>query len=218
LEEFASVVSHDLRNPLNVAQGRLELARDECDSEHLADVARAHARMEALIDRLLTLSRLGERTSEKEPVDLAGLCEDCWETVPTADATLVTDSDSRLRADRNRLRQLLENLFRNSVEHGSTSPDSQAPEDAVDRSGANITVTVGTTDAGFYVADDGSGIPEDERGRVFEAGDSTTRDGTGLGLSIVERIAEAHGWEIRVTEGPDGGARFEVTGVEFVER
>jgi PAS domain S-box-containing protein len=218
LEEFASVVSHDLRNPLNVAQGRLELARDECESEHLADVARAHDRMEALIDRLLTLSRIGERTTEREPVDIAALSETCWATVPTADATLVTDTNSRLCADRSRLRRLLENLFRNAVEHGSTSPDSQARQDGVMGSDSEVTVTVGDLDRGFYVEDDGPGIPESKRRQVFEAGNSTATGGTGLGLSIVEQIVEAHGWEIRVTDGTDGGARFEVTAVEVIER
>jgi len=66
LEEFASIVSHDLRNPLNVAQGRLELAREEHDSEHLEVVANAHGRMATLIDDLLTLARDGEGVEETE--------------------------------------------------------------------------------------------------------------------------------------------------------
>ena len=53
-----------------------------------------------------------------------------------------------------------------------------------------------------------------ERERVFEAGYTTGEDGTGFGLSIVERVAEAHDWDVGVTESADGGARFEVTGVE----
>ena len=68
---------------------------------------------------------------------------------------------------------------------------------------------------GFYVEDDGPGIAADDRKQVFEAGYSSTREGTGFGLSIVKEIVEAHGWEIRVTEGTNGGARFEITGVEF---
>jgi signal transduction histidine kinase len=70
---------------------------------------------------------------------------------------------------------------------------------------------------GFYVADDGRGIPEEERERVFEPGYSTAADGTGFGLSIVEQIIEQHGCEIRVAESDAGGARFEITGVEFVD-
>jgi len=74
-----------------------------------------------------------------------------------------------------------------------------------------VTVTVGTLPDGFYIEDDGPGIPADEREDVFDAGYSTTEDGTGFGLSIVEEIADAHGWEIRAAEGSNGGVRFEIT-------
>jgi signal transduction histidine kinase len=77
-----------------------------------------------------------------------------------------------------------------------------------------VTVTVGGLPDGFYVADDGEGVPPADRDRVFERG-YTTGDGTGLGLSIVEQIVGAHGWSVRATESEDGGARFEITGVEF---
>jgi signal transduction histidine kinase len=78
-----------------------------------------------------------------------------------------------------------------------------------------VTVTVGDLDRGFYIEDDGPGIPETDREKVFEAGHTTSADGTGFGLSIVKEIVEAHDWEIRITDGTDGGARFEVTGVEI---
>jgi len=200
LDEFASIVSHDLRNPLNVAQGWLDIVREDCDDPHLKDIAQAHDRMNALVDDLLTLARDGDVVSETEVVDLAGLVDSCWRHVETADARIHTDVDRRVRADRSRLAQLLENLLRNAVEHGDGSPE----------------ITVGELDGGFYVADDGPGIPEDEREAVFDPGYSTSGSGTGFGLSIVRQVAEAHGWSVRVTDGPDGGARFEITGVEFV--
>jgi PAS domain S-box-containing protein len=199
LEQFTSVVSHDLRNPLNVATGRLELVRETCDSEHLDAIERAHDRMQALIDDLLLLARTGESITEREPVALATITEDCWQTVDTADATLAVETDRVVRADPTRLRQLFENLIRNSVEHA----------------GPTVTVTVGDCLGGFYVADDGPGIPEENRDQVFESGYSTAEDGTGFGLSIVKQIAGAHGWDVAVTDATDGGARFEFTGVEF---
>ncbi|GAB7008184.1 sensor histidine kinase [Halorubrum trueperi] len=201
LEEFASIVSHDLRNPLNVAQGRLQLANEDCECDHLADVANAHERMETLIENLLTLSRVGKQVSETESVGLAGLAEVCWQTVATADATLVTETEQHLQADRSRLRQLLENLIRNAIDHA----------------GADVTVTVGATETGFYVEDDGPGVSIEERDDVFETGYSTAHDGTGLGLSIVKQIAEAHGWVIHLTDGTHGGARFEVSTSEFTQ-
>jgi PAS domain S-box-containing protein len=200
LEEFASIVSHDLRNPLNVAQGRIQLLSDACDSDHLAEVVTAHDRMEALIEDLLTLSRVGKRVSGMESVALASVAETCWRTVPTADGTLVTDTDRHILADRSRLRQLLENLVRNAVEHG----------------GDQVTVTVGDFEGGFYVEDDGPGVSSNDRAAIFEAGTSTTRTGTGLGLNIAKQVADAHGWWIRCTDGEAGGARFEIGGVEFV--
>jgi signal transduction histidine kinase len=78
-------------------------------------------------------------------------------------------------------------------------------------------VRVGALDDGFYVADDGPGVPPDDREHVFESGYSTSEDGTGFGLAIVEEIASAHGWDVDVVESEDGGARFEVTGVELAE-
>lgn len=195
LDEFASVLSHDLRNPLNVAQGRLELAREEYDSEHLDAIARAHDRMELLIDDLLALAREGVEVAEPESVELASLIENCWQSVDTAAATLVVDSDRTIQADRSRLAQLLENLFRNAVEHG----------------GDDVTITVGDLDDGFYVADDGPGVPETDRDQIFESGYSTNTDGTGYGLSIVQKIVDAHGWNIQATESEAGGAQFEIT-------
>ncbi|MDZ5812030.1 ATP-binding protein [Halorubrum sp. AD140] len=201
LEEFAKVVSHDLRNPLNVATGRLELAREECDSEHLDHVARAHERMNSLIDDLLTLARDGTDIDETGRVPLRELVEACWEGVDTADATLRVDTDRVVRADRSRLRQAIENLVRNAVEHA----------------GEDVTVTVGDVDGGFFVADDGPGIPAADREVVFETGYSTGEDGTGFGLAIVESVAVAHGWDVRVTDADGGGARFEFTGVAVIE-
>jgi PAS domain S-box-containing protein len=201
LERFASVVSHDLRNPLNVATGRLELARETGDLEHLDAVSSALERMETLIDELLALTREGHSEADERVVDLGSLAGECWETVETGRAGIRVESDSRIRADRSRLRQLLENLFRNAAEHG----------------GPDVTVTVGDCEDGFFVADDGTDIPEAERDRVFDPGYTTAESGTGFGLNIVETIADTHGWEVSVTAGPEGGACFEFHDVEQVD-
>jgi PAS domain S-box-containing protein len=216
LEEFASVVSHDLRNPLNVAQGHLDLLQQEWDSDRLDAVSRAHDRMNDLIDDLLTLAREGEEVGDTEAVDLAAITERCWRNVDTDGATIDPRTDRTIRADRSRLQQLLENLVRNSVEHGSTGNRTKSG-DSVEHGSTNdgVTVTVGDLPDGFYVADDGPGIPEADRDRVFDAGYTTSQDGTGFGLRIVEQVVEAHAWDIEVMEGDEGGARFEITGVEF---
>lgn len=201
LEEFASIVSHDLRNPLNVAAGRLELARETRDDDNLEDVARAHARMEALIDDLLALAREGRSVLETEPVAVAAAVADCWCHVETGEATLEVETERSIEADPSRFQRLLENLVRNAVEHA----------------GPDVTVRVGDLTDGIYLEDDGPGIPAEKREAVFETGYTERRDGTGFGLEIVERICDAHGWEVAVTDGTDGGARFELTGLEFAD-
>jgi PAS domain S-box-containing protein len=200
LDEFAGVISHDIRNPLNVAQGRTALLQEESESEHLDPVERALDRIESIIDDTLILARQGNTVGDQETVEMADLVGRCWGMVESPDATLGIADEFAVRGDPDRLQHVFENLFRNAVEHG----------------GNDVTVRVGRDGAdGLYVADDGSGIPASERDRVFEAGESFS-GGTGFGLTIVKRIAEAHGWRVTVTESRDGGARFEFTGVDLV--
>jgi len=290
LDRFASVVSHDLRSPLEVARGRLQLYCEGGDETHAEAAESALQRMDTLIGDLLSLARKGRSVGETSRVEVAEAAEAAWTNV--AGGTLSVDAERVVEADRSRLVQLFENLFRNSVEHGSTasraaddavehgstSPPSQAredaesenasepsvagaPEDAVEHGSTSsrpaaddtvehgstsppshddaapadpptagsaaastpaatddgVTVTIGTSEDGFYVADDGPGIPPEEREAVFESGYSTGGSGTGLGLSIVEQVAREHGWTVDLGESADGGARFEFTGVEFVD-
>ncbi|WP_299235121.1 ATP-binding protein [Natronomonas sp.] len=195
LEEFVSIVSHDLRAPINNAKTAASLAESTGDAAHFEQLAAEHDRMEEMIDELLTLAREGETVAETEPVRLAPLVEDCWEPFCCAEDAirLALDEDVTVEAERSRLRRLVENLLRNSVEHGA-SP---------------VTVTVGELDdGGFYVSDDGPGIAPEDRDDVFEPGVTSEEDGTGFGLTIVKRIADAHGWDVTVSESDDGGVRF----------
>ena len=209
LDEFASVISHDLRNPLNVAQGRFEmLAAGVDDSPHVDPLARALDRMDALVADVLTLTRQGDTVTEAERIVLREIAADAWETVDTADADLRIRGDATVEAAPGRLRQLLENLFRNSVEHGD---DDVIVE--VGPLGADVAGAGASTDdrvGGFYVADDGPGVSPDDRDSVFDHGYTTATDGTGFGLAIVSDIAEAHGWSVDLTESESGGVRFEI--------
>ncbi|MFC7133181.1 MULTISPECIES: histidine kinase N-terminal 7TM domain-containing protein [Salinibaculum] len=213
LDQFASIISHDLRNPLNVAAGRTSLAKETGDLSHLEDVEDAHERMHQLIDDVLDLARHGRDLDETTPVALTDVATQAWAHVDTGEATLETDANVTIVADEGRLRQVFENLFRNAVEHASPAAELA---DAVGRTTRSVTVRVGSTDDGYYVADDGPGIPEDERDAVFDAGHTSADDGTGFGLAIVDEIAQAHGWNVRITESWAGGARFEFSNVERV--
>jgi PAS domain S-box-containing protein len=203
LDAFAGIVSHDLRNPLNVAQGRVDLAQlsagdAEQVEENLDAAADALDRIGSIVEHTLTLAREGETVGDPEPVSVADVAADSWETVDTGSATFTADVDRDVMADPDRLRNLFENLMRNAIEHG----------------GEDVSIRVGDLDGGFYVADDGPGIDEDVADELFEPGQSGTDGNTGFGLAIVQEIVTAHGWSIVATESAEGGARFEVRGVE----
>lgn len=214
LEEFVSIISHDLRNPLTVAQSRLELVQRECESEHLQYIENAHERTQTLIDDLLTIARQGDEISDMEPVDLATAVDQCWQTVETGAATLEIEDTETLRADGSRVQQLFENLVRNALDHTDEPPTIRVG--LLEPIHMTTRATRDVSPDGFYVADDGPGIPEGERDQLFDSGYTTAAEGTGFGLAIVEQIVDAHDWEITVTHSQSGGARFEITGVDFV--
>ncbi|GAB7014025.1 hypothetical protein JCM18549_22960 [Halolamina salina] len=193
LDQFASVVSHDLRNPLNVASGYLDLVRETGDLDKLDNVEDALDRMNHLVTDLLTLAREGKDVGETQRIPLDSVAREAWTHVATDGASLAVEADGTIDADPDRLIELFENLYRNAVEHGGEVP----------------TVTVGTLSdrEGFFVADDGPGI--DDGIDPFDTGVTTSDEGTGFGLPIVESIAEAHGWSVSVTESENGGARFD---------
>lgn len=194
LDEFAALVSHDLRNPLQVAATSLELAHSQ-DDEALDRAKQSLNRMESIIDDLLVLARAGSDLDTVEEVDLYAVGVRARDHVPHDGSQIrIREELSPVEGDSNRLLHLVENLFRNAIEHNDDP----------------VTVTLGPLDAGFYVEDDGVGISPEDRDTVFEHGHTTTDDGTGFGLSIVEDIVEAHGWTIDLTESESGGARFEI--------
>lgn len=205
LDDFAGVISHDLRNPLNVAQARLELAMDETDSEHHDPIADALHRMERIIEDVLWLAREGRDIGETEPIKLRDAAENAWQLINDREeyeliyVPATPESQTIIVADHDRLCQLFENLFNNAIEHA----------------GPDVTIRFEELGDGIAIEDDGPGIDPEQRGDVFDAGYSTAKEGTGFGLNIVKQIVAAHEWDICITEGAEGGARFEITSVEF---
>jgi PAS domain S-box-containing protein len=202
---------------------------DEAVSEALAgaaaaladeDAAASLSYVDAVLSDVRELARHDE-VDERTAVELAAAVEDAWDALPTGDATLAVESDRELAADPELLARGLEHLLANAVQHGSASgPGRVHPQDGDASEGAGrteagpVAVTVGAMDDGFYVADDGPGVPKQDRDRVFELGYSRTDEGTGLGLGIVRQVADAHGWSVCVTDSEQDGARFEVRNVE----
>jgi signal transduction histidine kinase len=201
LEAFATRVSHDLRGPITNALSQTKLARREMDEPtELDEIAETLTHAETLIDDILALAR-GGKQPDSEQVALADHATQAWSTVSTPDASLVVETEQTISADSGQLLRLLENLFRNAVEHG----------------GDDVTVRLGSTADGFYVADDGVGIPVEHRDAVFEERTTFDDGGTGYGLAIVSDIVDVHGWSVSVTDSESGGARFDISGVTLVD-
>jgi signal transduction histidine kinase len=205
LEEFAAVVRHDLRNPINVLQDRLPLYREDGEEGHLdaAESSRPDGRHR---HRPADARPTGGAGGHVAPASLATAAEAAWDVVDTGDAELGVAGDVVIEADAGRLGALLENLFSNTVEHGFEREEFEAT--------SPLMVTVGPTNEGFLIADDGVGVPEAGRESAFERGVSTTTDGTGLGLSIVQAVAIAHGWSVDLSASVTDGARFDFLEVE----
>lgn len=211
LDQFTNVVAHDLRNPLNVLSIRFDLVREDLTGTHAAAIDRNLERMEAMIDDLLTMARVGQTVEETEPIRFVSVAREAWDHVNTvgADFDLRVSEDVTIQADRDRLLHVFENLFRNATDHNDSPLTIR-----VDILDTSENLPNGTSQIGFFIEDDGDGISEDKWDDVFEHGYTTNDNGTGFGLSIVGDIVKAHGWNIRVAEETSGGARFEITGVE----
>lgn len=198
LDDFASTVSHDLRNPLTIATGHLENLEPHVDDggdQNLEEIAWALDRMDDLIENVLALARSGQRLTTTEPVDLGGVIHRAHRAVDPALEVVREVPLPTVEADEDRLLVCFENVFRNAREHA----------------GDDVTITIDATEDGFAIGDDGPGVPPAERGDILESGYSTAPEGTGFGLAIVSEVIDAHGWSIAVDESEAGGLRLAVS-------
>lgn len=199
LDQFANIVSHDLKNPLSVITGHVTLARKAGDPEHFDAIEDAAERMDEMLSELLQLTKEGELVGTRTEIELGTFAREVWDDCEIDPATLEIQSSTTIQGDRDRLHELFANLFENAYSHG----------------GSAVTVQVGTFETadkeGFYIEDDGTGIPVDEQDTIFDWGHTTSQEGTGFGLAIAAEIVEAHGWVINVTDSKAGGTRFEIT-------
>lgn len=203
LESFAGMLAHELRNPLQIAQIHLQQAQPH-NEDAAAEIETAHERMKEMIDVLLVTVRGSDANLDSQPVAITDVAMDGWadaaEAAQTETADLDVETSQTIQADPVHVGHLLRNLFRNSLEHGDE----------------NVTVCVGDLNTGFYIEDDGPGIPEDARDDVVKAGFTTRADGIGLGLTYVVHLAETYGWQYTITDSAAGGARFEFRDVALV--
>ena len=230
LDRFAGTLSHDLRNPITLAQGQLVSLESALADEHvdatveraIDDLEWAIDRMDQLIDEMLVLARTGQSLTETEPVAVEVVARNAARSIGVPRGVLEVEGElPTVEGDPGRLTTMFENLFRNALEHAAgetveaseSEGDEPSGPDGGEPAGGDLELTIRLSeigDGGFAVEDDGPGIPADERDDIFESGYTTADEGTGFGLAIVGEVVEAHGWSIEATDGPLGGARFEI--------
>ena len=198
LENFARLLAHELRNPLAIAQGYHQQCQPR-DTEAAQKVTFAHERIETMIDELLDSVERSKVNVESTQIQLAELAPRVWDDLPIKgeSATLRVDTDRVIRGNPIHMEQLLEKLFENSIEHSE----------------GRVIVRIGDLEDGFYVEDNGPGIPDSIHDDVIKGGFTTRDHGMGLGLTIVVQIVDLYDWNWTLTTSEDGGVRFEFTDI-----
>ncbi|XXT23912.1 ATP-binding protein [Sorangium sp. So ce429] len=205
--EFVSDASHELRSPIAAVRASLEVALAHPDRADASAVQRGVLaeilRLEALVADLLALAGLDEQRAP--PHDEIDLDDVVLEEAARARAVPVDTravSAAKVRGDRRGLEHLVRNLLDNAARYAASR--------------VIVTTEIDDREVVLRVDDDGPGIPEQDRARVFErftrVASSRSRDagGAGLGLALVQRITDQHGGAVRAGRSPQGGARLEV--------
>ncbi|MEQ8768586.1 MAG: ATP-binding protein [Planctomycetota bacterium] len=202
--EMAAGIAHEIRNPLNAIEGfaglmlRRLAASDPKSAEHARKILDAVRDANAIITDLLDFARPTDLAVD--PVDLGALVGDVLrsETSEGVKTTLTLEGDPVLRGDARRIRQAVRNLVRNA-------------DQALGGQGElEVTIVRSAREATLRFEDDGPGLPEAVRERLFHPFVTTKPDGTGLGLAMVHKIAIQHGGRVTYRAG-ERGACFELT-------
>lgn len=195
LDKFAKIISHDIRNPTSIAKGNLNLhINNHGSTDELDTTLKSIHRIENILEDVLYITKSNTDELNKQNITLKSIANECWKNLNVKNSELKINTDKIISQNKKLSSRLFENLFKNSIEH----------------SGDNVRITIGGTKNGFYVEDNGTGIPKNKRGKIFNQNYSTSETGEGLGLSIVEHVCDVHGWTISITESKTGGARFEI--------
>lgn len=188
LERFSRILSHDLRNPLNVASGYLDLAEETGNQKDFEKAKNAIKRMDEIIEELLTLS--GKPSEfEKEQLNLKDVFREAYSFVD-ANPDYTVEQDMELVGGKSGIVRMFENMIVNSVDHNE-----------------DVEIEVGSIENGFYYKDDGK-ITEDID-KVTEYGYTSSENGNGVGLSVIHRVAEINDWNLNIVKSDDGALKFE---------
>jgi PAS domain S-box-containing protein len=192
LKEVSSLVKHDIREPLEIARGHLELAKEMGEKEDLEAVENALENISMIIKNLEVIA--------EEPDDVETAECSLEQHFVEAIELIKQDpdyevEDRKLDCNKPYLVRLASNLIQNSVKHNSE----------------DVKVCAGPTEEGFFYADNGKGISDSIKDDITEKGFTTSDSSRGLGMYIVQRIVDLHGWDMEVKDSESGGARFEFT-------
>lgn len=194
LETYTQSFSHELRNHLQTAKAELQAeSEDEEQFDHVLDVLE---RIERLNQDALLLTQQSIDEERLSSHSLTTIVEDVQTRMPQMTDRVEIQASTSIIAHRPLVELLLENLFRNSLDHA----------------GATAEIHIGVLEDGFFVEDTGDGLPDVPIHSLFEWQMSVDGN-SGIGLAIVKQITDLHGWDITATESADGGARFEITGI-----
>lgn len=197
LNKFSKIITHDIRNPLSIAQGYIELAMYEEDNEvHINKTHDAITRIDNIVNDMLKMIKNPNIENEIEEIHIGEISEQCWSNIQSNEQErLIVNDNGTIEANRSLLTRLLENIFKNIRKHAGNSANAY----------------IGTTDNGFYIEDDGVGIDDATKDKLFNQSFTTSESGLGLGLTIVKSIADTHNWDIEILDSDEGGVRFEFT-------
>jgi signal transduction histidine kinase len=215
-ESFSYTVSHDLRAPIRVVEGFTKIlkedygrALDRIGNDHLDRVLGAAARMNSMIDALLTLSKLSSQPLARQPVDLSQLAayvaEDLRRQTPGREVLLHIEPGLQVSGDPTLLRLVLENLLGNAWKYSARCPQARLQFNCESTGGRQV----------FNVIDNGAGFDMRNADRLFgvfqRLHSANDFPGTGVGLASVKRIVRRHGGDIWAESEPGRGARFHFT-------
>lgn len=195
LDGITDILSHDLANNVTTAKGFLELAMQTQDLDYVQKAKDSVGGIESMANMLVTLGRTGDPIEEFIEIDLREHAEDVFHSMNGGE--LEIRASGIILADSACLKRILQNIFQNAVDHASEE----------------VTVEIGLLEDGFYVEDDGPGFPEEVIDNALDPGVSSQGDHHGMGLTIVNRLAQAHGWTVTISNLESGGARIEFTDV-----
>jgi len=209
-------VSHDLRAPIRVVEGFTRIVKedygrqlDRVGNDHLDRVLAAGARMNQMIDAVLTMARLASQPLVRQPVDLSQLAafvvDDLRRAAPERQVEVQIDPGLRGRGDPTLLRLVLENLLANAWKYSSQNPHAQIGFGAASSDGRRV----------YAVRDNGAGFDMRVADRLFglfqRLHSAKDFPGTGVGLASVRRIVQRHGGEVWAEAEPGRGATFYFT-------